>query len=173
LGLRQTRARNEERRAPRSCRPGCAHSPRNAWPSDDRAWVDRFLRQTIHGKLIGGAFPELQQTAYRLAGVLSDVTNSAPPDRLPQSRRQGRKSGAVKDLRFQHFVRNLLVDAKLTGGKLALEKNIKKGALIDAINMLAPHLPVGFVPKPLKMSTLQRIKRRVSEIDLDADEIRI
>jgi hypothetical protein len=75
------------------------------------------------------------------------------------SRRQGgRHPGTVKNRAFQVFVRELLRAAQSAGGTLTLQKNLGIGTLIKAINALAPRLPDGFVPKPLSVTMLQRIK---------------
>lgn len=135
----------------------------------DRRWLEGLLDRTIHGHWITGGLEGLQRTVYLLAYFFSDALGDSPPDRNPRPHRPGRKSGGVKDLRFQEFVRNILIDVKLTGGSLTLQKNIQRGTLIKAIMMLAPHLPDGFVPEPLPISTLQRIKRWASQIDLQAE----
>jgi hypothetical protein len=58
---------------------------------------------------------------------------------------------------FAAFVVKLSRAARAAGGRLGLQKNIGKGPLLEAIEIVAPHLPDGFVPKPLSASTLQRI----------------
>jgi hypothetical protein len=75
----------------------------------------------------------------------------------PRAHRRGRRPGTVKNRRFRDFVWKLTIAAKHYGGRLGLQKNIRKGALLEAIKIVAPHLPNGFVPKPLSASTLQRI----------------
>jgi hypothetical protein len=80
----------------------------------------------------------------------------------PRPRRQGRPTGAVKDSVFQVLVRELLQAAETAGGRLTLQKNANRGTLIDALNMLALHLPDGLVPAALPLSTLQRIKTAVA-----------
>jgi hypothetical protein len=76
----------------------------------------------------------------------------------PQAHRRGRPKGTIKNRAFQGFVRGLFLAAERAGGRYTLEKNIRKGTVIEAINILAPYLPDGFVPKNLPFSTLQRIK---------------
>jgi hypothetical protein len=78
----------------------------------------------------------------------------------PQAHRRGRPRGRVKNREFQVFVRGLFLAAQRAGGRYTLEKNIREGTVIEAINILAPYLPDGFVPKNLPFSTLQRIKSR-------------
>jgi len=81
--------------------------------------------------------------------------DSAPPRR--RAHRRGRRPGTVKNWRFEAFVVKLRRAVTASGGRLGLQKNIEKGPLLEAIDMLAPHLPDGFVPKPRSASTLQRI----------------
>jgi hypothetical protein len=64
----------------------------------------------------------------------------------------------VKDLTFRVFVQELLCAAELNGGRFTLSKSYGSGTLIEAIEMLRPHLPDGFV-KRLVPSTLQYIRR--------------
>jgi hypothetical protein len=77
--------------------------------------------------------------------------------------RRGRRAGTVKDRMFQIFVRDLLLATEACGGRLGFEKNIGKGRLVEAINILKPCLPKGFVPTPLPLSTLQRIKSQLAK----------
>jgi hypothetical protein len=55
-------------------------------------------------------------------------------------------------------------------GGFTLEKNIPAGTLIEAIELLAPHLPRGFVPDPLPGSTLQRLKTWCDKIIINLDD---
>jgi len=75
----------------------------------------------------------------------------------PRAHRRGRRPGTVENPRFRVFIRKLRHAAKDHGGRLGLQKNTPKGALWEAVTIVAPHLPRGFVPKPLSASTLQRI----------------
>jgi hypothetical protein len=68
---------------------------------------------------------------------------------------RGRRPGSVNWM-FAAFVVKLRRAARAAGGRLGLEKNIEKGPLLEAIKIVAPHLPDGFVPKPMSTSTLQR-----------------
>ena len=76
----------------------------------------------------------------------------------PQAHRRGRRRGTIKNPAFQHFVRGLFLAAERAGGRYTLEKNIGKGTVIEAIDILAPYLPRGFVPRNLPFSTMQKIK---------------
>ena len=75
----------------------------------------------------------------------------------PRAHRRGRRPGTVENPRFRVFIRKLRHAARDHGGRLGLQKNTPKGALWEAVKIVAPHLPRGFVPKPLSASTLQRI----------------
>jgi len=79
---------------------------------------------------------------------------SGPARRRADGR--GRRPGRVNWM-FAAFVVKLRRAARDAGGRLGLQKNIEKGPLLEAIEIVAPHLPDGFVPKPLSASTLQRI----------------
>jgi ribosomal protein L22 len=79
---------------------------------------------------------------------------SGPARRRADGR--GRRPGRVNWM-FAAFVVKLRRAVKAAGGRLGLQKNFNKGALLKAIKIVAPHLPDGFVPKPLSASTLQRI----------------
>jgi hypothetical protein len=84
-------------------------------------------------------------------------TQEATEPPRPRAHRRGRRRGTVKNRRFRVFLRKLRNAAKAYGGRLGLQKNIPEGALLEAIKIVAPHLPDGFVPKSLSASTLQRI----------------
>lgn len=64
----------------------------------------------------------------------------------------------MKDWVFQHFVDVLLSTTAFSGGRLTLEKNIRRGSLIEALNALATYLPDGFIPRSMPATTLQRLK---------------
>lgn len=82
--------------------------------------------------------------------------DSGPARRRADGR--GRRPGSVNWM-FAAFVVKLRRAARAAGGRLGLQKNIPKGALLEAIGILTPHLPDGFVPKRRSASTLQRIIR--------------
>jgi hypothetical protein len=124
----------------------------------------------------------LLETTYQVAALFSLLTGKPHPPyphEAPRPRKRGRRKGGVKDYIFQNFVSDLLNSTKTAEGRLTLEKNIRVGTLIKAIKMLAPHLPLGLVPKRLPTSTLQRLKTQCdklfAEVDdrpFDEDEIR-
>jgi hypothetical protein len=83
------------------------------------------------------------------------LEETEPP--RPRAHRRGRRPGTAKNRRFRVFVWTLTNAAKICGGRLGLQKNIPKGALPEAIKIVTPHLPNGFVPKSVSASTLQNI----------------
>jgi hypothetical protein len=106
-----------------------------------------------------GHLPELTaDIEQRIDSFFRWVREETEPPR-PRAHRRGRRPGTVKNPRFRVFLRKLRSAAKASGGTLGLQKNIAKGKgpLLDAIKIVAPHLPDGFVPERLSASTLQRI----------------
>ena len=101
---------------------------------------------------------ELERAAYQLAKLFSVATGRALPRRAEQSRQGGR--GTLKHPRFQKFICDFLISTTAAGGNLTLNKNGRDGTLIDAINMLGPHLPNSFNSEALSFSTFQRLKTR-------------
>jgi hypothetical protein len=55
------------------------------------------------------------------------------------------------------FALRLLWDVRTAGGRLTLDKNNRKGTLIETLELLSPHLPPGFIPKILPVSTLAKM----------------
>jgi hypothetical protein len=103
------------------------------------------------------SLPQLTAAIEQGMDKFFEWTGEATEPPRPRAHRSGRPLGTVESPKFRVFVRELRRAAKAYGGRLGLQKNIKRGALLDAINLLAPHLPDGFVPKRLSASTLQRI----------------
>jgi len=109
--------------------------------------LDEELRETARELIIE---TELGMTQF-LACMGEE---SGPAHRRADGR--GRRPGRVNWM-FAAFVVKLRRAARAAGGGLGLQKNIPKGALLEAIKIVAPHLPDGFVPKRLSASTLQNI----------------
>jgi hypothetical protein len=129
----------------------------------ERAWLQKILVQSQG--FLGTELSEVRSAAYRLAALLN-VAIGKPPSAVVSSPHQaGRKSSAVKNPNFQNFVFQLLIYASTCGGNLSLEKNIGKGTLLTALELLAPHLPDGFEPSTLSMSTYQRLKDSLRETE--------
>jgi hypothetical protein len=110
------------------------------------AELDEGLREAARGPIV-----EIELGMTKFLACMRE--ESGPPRRRANAR--GRRPGRVNWM-FGAFVVKLRRAARAAGGRLGLQKNIEKGPLLEAIKILAPHLPDGFVPKPLSTSTLQR-----------------
>ena len=120
--------------------------------------------KSIFGKISNGGVEGLEHIAYQLALLSSLVTGKPPPrlpSQLPEPPVPGRRSGTVTHWIFQNFASELLISTSAAGGRLTLEKNTRKGSLVEAIRMLAPNLPDGFVPDPLTGSNSPKTQRCV------------
>jgi hypothetical protein len=109
------------------------------------------------GGLFWWRLPELTAAIEQEMDRFFEWTGAETEPPRPRAHRRGRRRGTVKNRRFRVFLRKLRNAAKAYGGRLGLQKNIPEGALLEAIEIVAPHLPDGFVPKSLSASTLQRI----------------
>jgi hypothetical protein len=78
-----------------------------------------------------------------------DVVGRPPRGGLGEPIRQGS---------LKQFTLRLLWDVRAAGGRLTLNKNSGTGTLPKTLSLLAPHLPPGFVPNVLPLSTLASIK---------------
>jgi hypothetical protein len=124
---------------------------------DDRAWLEKlWLRTPEYTERL----PDVPETAFQLAHLLSVAVGKAPPPTRGQTSRPrgGRRKGSVKDVFFLDFVRLLFVIANDTGGDLAIENECGTGTMIQALKILRPYLPKGVVPIVPPAGTLQRLK---------------
>lgn len=72
--------------------------------------------------------------------------------------RRGRPPGSNKNWPFQLFVQRLLTDVEVEAkGKLTLYGLKQAGSLVDALRLLTPCLPEGFIPNALPYDTLKKI----------------
>jgi hypothetical protein len=110
------------------------------------AELDEELREAARGPIV-----EIELGITMFLACMRE--ESGPARRRADGR--GRRPGRVNWM-FANFVVKLRRAARAAGGRLGLQKNIEKGPLLEAIKTLAPHLPDGFVPKPMSTSTLQR-----------------
>jgi hypothetical protein len=125
------------------------------------AVFDRCVRSGWFGGHQGVA--GCRRLVWQLADALSFSVGlglARDPDNPERPNSRGRRKGSIQNLTFQMFVCALLQDAENCGGKFTLQKNISKGTLMSAIELLAPYLPPGVIPKLLSPSTLQRIKNK-------------
>lgn len=121
----------------------------------------KFIFDRISNEEINEGINGLEEAAYQLA-LLSSLVTGKPGPRLPSQPPDppgaGRRSGTVEHWAFQNFVYDLLISTTVADGGLTLSRTNRTGSLIKAINALTPYLPDHFVPTPLPIRTLQRIK---------------
>ena len=121
---------------------------KKVWPSGRGGLADTLFWSRL---------PELTAAIEQEMDRFFEWTEEETEPPRPRAHRRGRRPGTVENPRFRVFIRKLRHAAKDHGGRLGLQKNTPKGALWEAVKIVAPHLPPGFVPKPLSASTLQRI----------------
>jgi hypothetical protein len=131
----------------------------------------KFIFKRISSEGVQG----LEQTSYQLALLFCLLTGKTPPrlpHQSPEATSRGRRSGAVKNWIARNFVYDLLISTTTAGGALTLEKNVGRGSLVDALHLLAPHLPNRLALSRLSSSTLQRVKDACSRTTQSiADEL--
>jgi len=59
---------------------------------------------------------------------------------------------------FLDFANRLKMVASESGGKLGLDPPNRRGSLVDAVNLLKPHLPDGVVPDKFPFSAFKKTK---------------
>jgi len=129
---------------------------------DDREWVERLMAQPLYRELSH----EFLQTVSRIDDLFSTAIGKSSP-LMPGSatlrNNKGRRKGAANDPMFEVLIRHILLFTAEAGGELSLDKNYRKGTLINVLNILRPHLPKGVLPNVLPYGTLQRIKTKFSK----------
>jgi len=115
----------------------------------------------------------LLEAAYQVSHLFSILTGKPPPPyprRAGQPARRGKPPGSVTNWIYQDFVFDLILVARAAGGRLPVNPKLRKGPLIIAIELLAPHLPDALIRKPLSAETLRRINKSVSATEKQANE---
>ena len=108
----------------------------------------------------GGQSPRLKggSTGF-LSGWWAKPSEFQP--RPAGTRRMGNRPGTIRNPLFQKFAADFFGAAAASGGSLTHNQNdASKGALKDALAILRPCLPDGFVPVALPLSTLKNIKAK-------------
>jgi hypothetical protein len=88
----------------------------------------------------------------RLLNEIQDWLNRPPPGiiKLAEARRGRGRPSRPTHAHFHDFVCTLLVWVNAVGGKLAFDKNYPaRGTLVQALTLLRPHMPQGFIPEVL------------------------
>jgi len=104
----------------------------------------------------------------RLAEIASqEVSRIARQKRRGKGKGRGRPRGStliVNPSSFPGTTLFLLWDVRAAGGRLTLDKNSGRGTLPQALQVLSPYLPPGFIPKSLTASTLAKLKAMANKM---------
>jgi hypothetical protein len=121
-------------------------------------WVEQLWRRTPwYNKWLR----DVPETAFRLAHLFSSAAGMSPPRPTGVAPPRHQKSNRDKtraDVMFLDFVRRLKMVASESGGKLGVDPANRCGTLVDAVNLLKPHLPVGVVPDGFPFSAFKKTK---------------
>jgi hypothetical protein len=129
--------------------------------------LDPYLRIQLAAPLQSGSYVDEIKNPI---GTLADCSAKAVErvKVIERARRKGARRpagrpssdglGFAVSNRLLRFTLHLLWDVRAAGGRLTLDKNMRKGTLPEALKLLSPCLPPGFVPDELPLSTLQRVK---------------
>jgi hypothetical protein len=152
------------------------HEALGSLNKDDREWIERLLAELPEWSDAAISLRNLPQTVWLLATLFSTAIGNSPPSGPGKAARhgqRGRRRGTVKNVIYQKFVFELLVSVGVNGGDLSFDKNYRTGTLLDAMKILAPHLPDGVVPDKPPLGILQRliteyrqISRELASIDI-------
>jgi hypothetical protein len=126
---------------------------------DDREWVERIMARSEYQELPREFLLTISLINHMFSTAIGESSPLIPGTAVLREKR-GRRRGAVKDITFEVFIRHLLLWATEYDGEFTFGKNDKKGTLIDALNILRPHLPKGVVPNALPYGTIQKIKTK-------------
>jgi class 3 adenylate cyclase len=98
----------------------------------------------------------------KLLNEVHDWLNRPPPGaiKFAEARRgRGRPPRPAHPL-FYHFLWTLLVMVNVEDGKLTFNKNYPtRGTLVQALTLLRPHMPQGFIPEVLPVGLLVRAQK--------------
>jgi hypothetical protein len=125
---------------------------------DDREWVERLMARS--------EYQELPHEFLRTVSDIDDLFSVAIGELKPSvpgwavlRNKSGRRKGIVNDATFYSVVRYLVMWTTVFKGAFSFDKNYKKGTLIDALNIMRPHLK-GVIPNALNYGTIQKIKTK-------------
>lgn len=154
------------------------HEALGSLNKEDREWVEGLLAEHPGYSDVdtADAMELLRETVWWLVSLFSTAIGSSPPSgpgKVARPDQKGRRRGTVKNVTFQDFVFDLLTNAGATGGDFTFDKNYETGTVLEAIEILTPHLPKGVVPKPLSksMGTIQRVISRYRKISDELAEL--
>jgi hypothetical protein len=107
----------------------------------------------------GEDFDQIQKIVATLAARASRAGDIyRPKPHYPVGRpARGGFSELPRPGSLPHFTLRLLWDVRAARGRLSLDKNSGTGTLVETLKLLSPHLPPGFIPKILPLSTLAKM----------------
>jgi hypothetical protein len=126
---------------------------------DDREWVERIMARSEYQELPREFLLTISQIDHMFSTAIGESSPLIPGTAVLREKK-GRRRGAVKDITFEVFIRQILLWAAEYDGEFTHDKNFKKGTLIEVLNILRPHLPKGVVPNALPYGTIQKIKTK-------------
>ena len=150
----------------------------------NRAWMEekqRLFAQEHPGKTPPefpprASFPEakpyldnLPKITKELAELVSEAHSflRAGPRPKPRGRPRVGAFSTIFAWSLAEFTLRLLLHVRAAGGQLTVDKNHGDGTLVDALNLLRPHLPRGFIPRNLPMATLDKVRTLDKKIALE------
>jgi hypothetical protein len=133
-------------------------------------WVERLWRRT---PWYNEWLRDVPETAFRLAHLLSSAAGMSPPrppGGTPPKHQKSNRDKTRADVMFLDFLHRLKTVASESGGNLSVDPAHQRGTLVDAVDLLKPRLPVGFVPDKFPFSAFKKTKGTsfvlpISEID--------
>jgi hypothetical protein len=127
----------------------------------DRDWVENIMH--LEMQFMAGEIHHLESTILNLTMLFCSAIGRPSPlprhsERFLERLLPKRVPPKIKDQMFRELVFGLLSAAAETRGQFRFDKNYESGTLARALNLLRDHLPKGFVPEPLPVVTIQRLK---------------
>jgi hypothetical protein len=125
----------------------------------DREWVENIKYSSMAREI------SLEATITKLAVVFNHAIGR-PSEWLALHRvfRRHQVRFTVKNQMLRELVFTLLRVARDNYGEFTLDKNLQSGTLLEALNILRPHLPKGLVPNALPIGTIQKLKTEFSRL---------
>jgi hypothetical protein len=81
-----------------------------------------------------------------------------PPGVDPPKHQKSNRDKTRADVMFLDFLHRLNMVASESGGKLSVDPAYRRGTLVNAVDLLKPHLPVGVVPDNFPFSAFKKTK---------------
>jgi hypothetical protein len=130
---------------------------------EDRDWLENIRSTSLFREFRG--IP-VQKAIMELELVFNHAIGK-PSRRRELPRKWQLLQAGVKDQMLRELVFSLLRAARDNYGEFTLDKNSPpKGSLLQALDILRPHLPKGLVPNALPAATIQTLKTEFSRVAL-------